>query len=296
MPPIARVVVDTNVLIAAFLSARSSPAQIVKLIVDGDADVVMSAKLKAELTEVLSREKFRRYSSLDVALNYIESLWGLAEQVEDPDSADFGSVCRDPKDDYLVFLAEEVEATMLISGDLDVLAVKRGSLDVRSPADALSVLTFEHPWGRGVIPATAEQVVRQIQAEGHSAPLEATRLFIRAMSGRRRSSIKAIVTPESYNAWIAQRAQVAADLALRGLGTKPEYPSPGVAFVKLPPDPGQIVRAVGRLEVRDMVAITLLLRPNLPHNPLTGGWRAHAVSSFLPDVNELPTTGREPTR
>jgi len=296
MPPVAKVVVDANVFIAAFLSARSSPAQVVKLIVDGDIDVVMSVKLRTELSEVLGREKFRRYSSLDTAISYVESLWNLAEQVDDPDSTDFKSVCRDPKDDYLIFLAEEARATMLISGDNDLLAVKRGSLDVRSPADALSVLTFEHPWGRGVIPATAEQVVRQIEAEGHSAPLEATRLFIRAIGGRRRSSIKAIVTPESYDAWIAQRAQVAPDLARRGLGTKPEYPAPGVAFVKLPPDPGQIVRAVGTLEVEDTVAATLLLRLNLPHDPKTGGWRVHAVSGFLPDVAELPTTGPEPTR
>ncbi len=46
-------------------------------------------------------------------------------------------VCRDPKDDHRFVLAEASGATLLVSGDRDVLETSYGAVAVMSPHQAL---------------------------------------------------------------------------------------------------------------------------------------------------------------
>ena len=52
-----KVVIDTNVLVSAFLKPRSNPAQILRLVVQGDLDIVVNEKILSEYYEVLSRPR-----------------------------------------------------------------------------------------------------------------------------------------------------------------------------------------------------------------------------------------------
>ena len=53
-----KVVLDTNVLVSGLLKPRSAPAKILRLILQGDLDIIMNEHILAEYNEVLRREKF----------------------------------------------------------------------------------------------------------------------------------------------------------------------------------------------------------------------------------------------
>lgn len=104
--------------------------------------LVASLKLLDELRGVLARERFRRYLSADEADEYVDGLRVVCELVDDP--PDPPAVARDPKDDYLVALANTARADALVSGDHDLLVLS--SLRVLTPRQSLS-LTHD-PGGR----------------------------------------------------------------------------------------------------------------------------------------------------
>jgi putative PIN family toxin of toxin-antitoxin system len=81
-------------------------------------EVVVSAKLLDELSRVLRREKFRRYVSLEEVDGYLQLLRADGTRAADP-SFEPG-LTPDPNDDYLVALAREAEADVLVSGDSDL--------------------------------------------------------------------------------------------------------------------------------------------------------------------------------
>lgn len=76
---------------------------------------MVSPNLLRELGQVLARDKFRRYVSLDEAEQYVRMVRRGAIVVGDP--AEVPPVTPDPKDDYLVALARAADARFLVSGD-----------------------------------------------------------------------------------------------------------------------------------------------------------------------------------
>ena len=88
-----KVVLDTNVLVSAFLKPRSNPARILRLIIQGDIQIVINEHIIAEYLEVLSRPKF------DLKLNKVQTILeimrlkamkapALAQSFQLPDSKD----------------------------------------------------------------------------------------------------------------------------------------------------------------------------------------------------------------
>jgi putative PIN family toxin of toxin-antitoxin system len=53
-----RVVVDSNVLVSAMLSPHAPPAQVVRLVLQGDLGLLHDHRILAEYREVLSRPRF----------------------------------------------------------------------------------------------------------------------------------------------------------------------------------------------------------------------------------------------
>ena len=54
-----KVVLDTNVLVSAILKPKSPPARILRLILQGDIELVVNQAILTEYTEVLARPKFQ---------------------------------------------------------------------------------------------------------------------------------------------------------------------------------------------------------------------------------------------
>jgi uncharacterized protein len=53
-----RVVLDTNVLVSAFLKPRSNPARILRLVLQGDVEIAVNESILQEYLRVLERPKF----------------------------------------------------------------------------------------------------------------------------------------------------------------------------------------------------------------------------------------------
>jgi hypothetical protein len=132
-----RAVLDVNVLIAAIISPRGSPARLVEAWIEGRFELIVSTLLLAELERALAYPKLRRRVHAAEAETFVDWLRRSATLNPDPDVPPLVRSI-DPGDDYLLTLAASADA-MIVSGD-DHLLRLAGSAPVRSPASLLDLL------------------------------------------------------------------------------------------------------------------------------------------------------------
>ena len=114
-----RVVVDTNVWISRLLLADSVSARTVDKAL-AQFEVVVSESSVEELADVLSREKFDRYVSLQDREEFLRRLLQVTTMV--PVLSEITD-CRDPKDNRFLALALDSESDCIVSGDNHLLAM-----------------------------------------------------------------------------------------------------------------------------------------------------------------------------
>lgn len=112
-----RLVIDTNVLISAALSSQGAPAQLLRLALQ-QHQLVFSQPTFDELQTRLYRPKFDRYISLENRKRLLHDFNACAHWV---DIAEPGRYCRDRDDDKFIETACAAKATLLVSGDKDLL-------------------------------------------------------------------------------------------------------------------------------------------------------------------------------
>jgi putative PIN family toxin of toxin-antitoxin system len=134
---VVRAVLDADVLIAAILSPRGSPARLLLAWRAGAFDLVVSPALQAEVARALRYPKLARLIPPADADAFVAWLARSAIVAADPTAAP-AIRSADPNDDYLLALAES-EHAVLVSGDghLTVLADR---LPIRTPAEFLASL------------------------------------------------------------------------------------------------------------------------------------------------------------
>ncbi len=116
-----RAVVDVNVLISGVLSAKGSPAEILRASRDGQFELVVSELLLAELKRTLAYPKLRKRIAPEKAAAFTSWVRDHGTVAEDPAKPPpVGS--RDPDDDYLLALAIDHRA-YLVTGDQDLLVL-----------------------------------------------------------------------------------------------------------------------------------------------------------------------------
>ena len=118
-----RVVIDTNVVVSAFISPASPAARIFETYQQGTFALVVSAELLQEYEEALSYDKVRRYHKLDQSqiAKAMQELAATASLVEPPTPVSV--VSQDPDDNQLFDCALAGHAEYIVSGDARVLAV-----------------------------------------------------------------------------------------------------------------------------------------------------------------------------
>jgi len=112
-----RVVLDTNALVSRLLLPHSVPARAVHKAV-GEADILMSEATFSELAEVLSREKFDAYVSVEDRQTFIRLLGRIVDMIPEGHVV---HACRDPRDNKFLEVAINGEADVIVSGDEDLL-------------------------------------------------------------------------------------------------------------------------------------------------------------------------------
>lgn len=129
-----RYVFDTNTLVSAALFESGKPGRAFRHALKSGT-VLLSQPTFEEIDEVLAREKFDEYLSLEERAVFIES---LVERSRFADPSEKVHACRDPDDDKFLELAVSENATCIVSGDADLLALDpfRG-IPIMRPADFL---------------------------------------------------------------------------------------------------------------------------------------------------------------
>ena len=125
-----KVVVDTNVLISAEVSSQGASRRLLNRLI-ATHDVILSNVILHEFAETLYA-KFN-YDSLAES----DVIDGLLEVVEIVEPVTFGEqVCRDPDDDAILGTAVAGNADCIVTGDSDLLVLKRfREVDIISPSE-----------------------------------------------------------------------------------------------------------------------------------------------------------------
>jgi putative PIN family toxin of toxin-antitoxin system len=126
-----RAVLDVNVLIAALLSPRGAPAELLLAWQRGQFEVIVSTALLDELERALTYPKLRRRVPRADAARFVAWLGEAGTKFPDP-SPPHAYRSADPDDDYLLALAASASA-ILVSGDTHLLELAE-ELPVRRPA------------------------------------------------------------------------------------------------------------------------------------------------------------------
>ncbi|MCM4161376.1 putative toxin-antitoxin system toxin component, PIN family [Antarcticibacterium flavum] len=115
-----RVILDTNLWISYLIT--NSFTEIDEFIQDGIIILVFSEELLDEFIEVAKRPKLRKFfatkdvESLLTTFNEFAELIAIESQID---------VCRDKKDNFLLNLAIDGKADYLVTGDKDLLVLKK---------------------------------------------------------------------------------------------------------------------------------------------------------------------------
>jgi putative PIN family toxin of toxin-antitoxin system len=115
----ARVVFDTNAVLSALLFTHGRLSWLVGHWEAGNCVPLLSRATATELTRILTYPKFRL--SIGEQLETLGSHLPFCEVVEIAKSCPV--LCRDPKDQPFLDLAESGKADLLVTGDEDLLAL-----------------------------------------------------------------------------------------------------------------------------------------------------------------------------
>jgi putative PIN family toxin of toxin-antitoxin system len=135
---VIRVVVDPGVLIAALISPSGAPAQVFVHWLAGRFDLVVSPRLISEPERVLARRKFREYVSRDEASAFVDAIARQAVVLDDPPGE--RGLTPDPGDDYIVSLARQAGASVIVSGDRHLTGVRGLNPPVATAREFLQTL------------------------------------------------------------------------------------------------------------------------------------------------------------
>jgi putative PIN family toxin of toxin-antitoxin system len=133
-----RYVLDTNVIASALLFPDSKPGQAF-FQARKRGEILLSAKAIEEIVEVIRRPKFDRYVLAEERDRFLATLIRESRFIEPTETI---CECRDPKDDKWLGPAVGGAAERLISGDDDLLQMKRfRDIPIVAPSQFLESLS-----------------------------------------------------------------------------------------------------------------------------------------------------------
>ncbi len=122
-----RIVLDTNVMVSAILSPRSTSAQIMRLVLDGVVNLIISHDILDETLRVIRYPKLVNLMKKNsVALKEVEYVIDRlsAIAVVTPGKLTLDVIQDDPSDNKILACAVEGEADFIISGDHHLFELK----------------------------------------------------------------------------------------------------------------------------------------------------------------------------
>ncbi|MGE3076512.1 MAG: putative toxin-antitoxin system toxin component, PIN family [Dehalococcoidia bacterium] len=146
-------VVDTNVWISALLNPEGYPARVVRALLRGEFELIVTPSLLAELENVSRRPRLERIGlRIEDATALAELIRENGYMVAEPSVV---PICRDPRDDVFIAAAASAMADFLVTRDDDL----KSDDSVR---DYLA--------GAGVTVLSVQHFLEQLETAGDSPP------------------------------------------------------------------------------------------------------------------------------
>src|SRR5919202_833716 len=123
MPDPLRAVIDSTVLVSAFLTEGGVSAELLRFAREGVFLVFLSEDILTETEHTLSYERIRErynYTDTDVA-DFLNRLRLAANLVDDLPHL---TVVRDPNDDMVIATAQRAQANYIVTRDNDLLSLQ----------------------------------------------------------------------------------------------------------------------------------------------------------------------------
>ena len=115
-----KLIIDTNLWVSFVISKKLNLLD--PLLFADDARLLFSTELITEIQETITKPRLKKYfgpNALEEMLSAFEPFIDLVE-VES-----IVTICRDPKDNFLLALAKDGKADYLLTGDKDLLELKK---------------------------------------------------------------------------------------------------------------------------------------------------------------------------
>lgn len=137
-----RVTADTNVVISG-LFWRGNPRRVLDAARDGIIVLYTTNALLKELEDVLGREKFTdRLATANTTVRELAEGYAALANLVDPVSVPT-VIIRDPDDDEVIACALTAECELIVSGDDDLLSIKRHKeIRILTPTELLLELSL----------------------------------------------------------------------------------------------------------------------------------------------------------
>ncbi len=115
-----KLIIDTNLWVSFIISKKQNLLD--PLLFTGNVRLLFSTELITEIQQTIAKPKLRKYFET----NAIEEMFSAFEPFIDLiEVASVITVCRDPKDNFLLALAKDGKANYLLTGDKDLLELKK---------------------------------------------------------------------------------------------------------------------------------------------------------------------------
>lgn len=132
-----RLILDTNLWISFLISSKYEKLD--ELLFNQECKLLFSQELLEEFMAVAKRPKLRKYISRDELEDLLETIDEVAEFVNVISNI---SECRDPKDNFLLSLAVDGKADYLLTGDKDLLILKKiGVTEIKTISEFFDVIS-----------------------------------------------------------------------------------------------------------------------------------------------------------
>ena len=116
----SKIIIDTNLWISFIISNKLSLLD--SLIFSGKIRLIFSLELIKEIEATIAKPKLKKYFLSDGLVEMLTMFEPFIDLVEVKSVV---SVCRDPKDNFLLELAKDSKADYILTGDKDLLAIAK---------------------------------------------------------------------------------------------------------------------------------------------------------------------------
>jgi len=115
-----KLIVDTNLWVSFVISNKLNLLD--SFLFAGNARLLFSKELITEIQETITKSRLKRY----FGTNALEQMFSAFEPYIDfIEVESIVTICRDPNDNFLLALAKDGKADYLITGDKDLLELKK---------------------------------------------------------------------------------------------------------------------------------------------------------------------------